>query len=357
MAEAGGARVASLSPPGRVGIVGAGLFGRFTIGAYEDTEDVSVLAVADENEASLRAVIAPGADLTRDWHTVVADERIEVIHVATPPNVRGPLVDAALGSGKSVFCEKPLALTLAEADQMIGEAKHEGVGLGVDYVMRHHPAYRFLARLAAERLAGAPKSMSFQNFAQIVPPGHWFWQRSASGGILVEHGVHFFDAFGLVAGPADRVAGRQLRESAVDVTVWYTEGAIGRFYHEFGFPSEAEYTSGVVAFERGHVEIEGWIPTRLTGALEVPPECLAELAASCGVDLTMECGDAVRIQASFPDRSEYYRRAIVAGMRDLIRRHRNPKHRLSVTAQDGRDSLALALAAQQACDTGQVVAV
>jgi hypothetical protein len=127
----------------------------------------------------------------------------------------------------------------------------------------------------------------------------------------------------------------------------------------------------VVVFEAGHVAIEGWIPTRLTGAavgLQFPegspagPEdlsgTLVEIGASCDValDVTVE-GGVVRFQASFPDRSEQYQKAIAAGMRDLVRRHRDPQHRPAVTAQDGRASLALALAAQRACDTNEIVLV
>jgi hypothetical protein len=153
--------------------------------------------------------------------------------------------------------------------------------------------------------------------------------------------------------------GRQLRTDAVEVTVCYESGVVGRYYHEFGFPHDVEYASGVVVFEAGHVAIEGWIPTRLTGAAAAASSgTLVEIAASCDVALDVTAGDGVvRFQASFPDRSEQYQKAIAAGMRDLVRRHRDPQHRPAVTAQDGRASLALALAAQRACDTNEIVLV
>jgi predicted dehydrogenase len=336
---------------------GAGLFGRFAIQAYAATGDIHVLAVADDDEASLLQVQAAGAHLTSDWLSILGDDRIEVVHVATPPFARAELVCAALGAGKSVFCEKPLALTVQDADVMIEQANRHGVVLGIDYVMRYQPAYRFLASLSASGLAGAPRSLSFQNFAQTVPRTHWFWDRSLSGGIFVEHGVHFFDIFGVVAGAASRVAGRQPRDTAVEATVWYRDGVVGRFYHEFNFPLEVEFASGVVAFEQGHVVIDGWIPTRLTGVVQASPEAVAAIGSASGVDLTLQVGDAVSFQATFLSREQRYRDAIVAGMRDLIRRHRDPNHALRVTAEDGRASLALALASQRACDTDRSVDV
>src|SRR6516164_7546701 len=126
MADPGSEFVPTLTPPGRIAVVGAGPFGRFTIESYAASRDLSVLAVADRDESALRAVPVSGLNLTTDWRTVLSDERVEVVHVATPPFVRGSVVDAALTAGKSVFCEKPLALTIAEADGMIEEAEHVG---------------------------------------------------------------------------------------------------------------------------------------------------------------------------------------------------------------------------------------
>ena len=111
-----------LSPPGRVALVGAGAFGRFCIGAYGKSSDLEVVAVADPAPHALELVTAPSARLRSDWRAVVDDPQVEVVHLATPPHLRGEIVFAALQAGKSVFCEKPLALSLHEADAMIRAA-------------------------------------------------------------------------------------------------------------------------------------------------------------------------------------------------------------------------------------------
>lgn len=345
-----------LGSPGRVALIGAGAFGRFCIDAYLDAPDLHVVAAADPNPDALAGITSPTVRRQRDWRLLVADPEIEIIHVATPPFLRGDVILAALAAGRSVFAEKPLALTLAEVDRLVAAADEQGATLGIDYVMRHLPAYDALERLAGSRLFGALQSISFANFAQNVPPDHWFWRRELGGGILVEHGVHFFDAYGRVAGPAAEVWGTAPRESAIDVGVRYAGGALGRYYHEFAFPPAIERTVGISMFERGRIEIDGWIPERLTGVALAPAEAVSWVADLPALAVR-EDGELTRFSVEFPHREQQYREAIVAGMRDVVHRHRDRSWPLRVSAVDARESLALALAAQQAVDSAERVSL
>ncbi|HEX6508043.1 MAG TPA: Gfo/Idh/MocA family oxidoreductase [Chloroflexota bacterium] len=329
-------------------MVGAGAFGRFCIEAYRESGDVQVLAVADPDSQALAQVDAPDARLAQDWRDLLDDSAIEVMHLATPPHLRGEIVFHALSAGKSVFFEKPLALSLAEADAMIEAVENRGVGLGVNYVMRHLPAYRILEQLASSGRIGQLRSISFQNFAQSLPSDHWFWDPRKSGGIFVEHGVHFFDAYGRIAGIPTHVSGSSPRREAVEATVVYDSGVVGRFYHEFAFPREIERAIGISFFERGWVEIEGWIPTRLGGAAMVSLDSLPTIAGDVPHPVLTRDGDVTRFQLDFPDRERSYRSAVVAGMRDMVRRHRDPAHHMTVSVEEARASLALALACQEA---------
>jgi predicted dehydrogenase len=225
--------------------------------------------------------------------------------------------------------------------------------VGVNYVLRHHPAFEFVARLSASALFGPLRTFSLQNFAQFLPCDHWMWDTEKSGGILVEHGVHFFDAYGQIAGAPEEVWGSAPRKEAVEVTVRYVSGAIGRFYHEFAWPQKVERTYGIMFFERGYVEINGWIPERVHGRVDAPAAALdavvRPLCPSLEVD---EDSGAISFDVRFPDRQAAYRSAIVDGMRDLIAKHRGPSHRMVVSEHDALDSLSLALGARRAVVTG-----
>src|SRR5690606_14636556 len=86
-----------------------------------------------------------------------------------------------------------------------------GVRLTVDYVMRHNPFWDAAARLRRDGVLGRLLQMDLVNHAAglDLPPDHWFWDPAQSGGIWVEHGVHFFDAFAWVAGAPGDVAASQ----------------------------------------------------------------------------------------------------------------------------------------------------
>jgi hypothetical protein len=109
-----------------------------------------------------------------------------------------------------------------------------------------------------------------------------------------------------------------------------------------------ERTLGTSFFEQGFVEIEGWIPTRLSGAVlmptgDLPKEMMPNLLLSTERD-----GDVVRFHLQTPHRQESYESGIVAGMREMVRKHRDPWYQMTVHMDDVRSSLALALACQEA---------
>lgn len=346
-----------LSAPGRVALVGAGAFGRFCMDAYDRADDLEVVAVADPLPEALAQIHTPSARLDADWRTVVDDPRVEVVHLATPPYLRQEMVFAALEAGKSVFCEKPLATALNEADAMIRASRLSGAALGVNYVMRFQPAYRLLEVLAASGVMGKLRTISFQNFAQALAPEHWFWDRGKSGGIFVEHGVHFFDAYARIAGAASHVTGTIPRREAVDASVSYASGVFGRFYHEFAFPKDVERTVGIAFFERGHVEIEGWIPTRLSGAIMASSSDSPELEVPDFPLVLRRERDVTHFHLEFPDRQRSYEAAIVSGMREMVRKHRDADFQITVPVEDARESLALGIACQEAAVTRQPLAV
>jgi predicted dehydrogenase len=342
-----------MAPEGRVAVVGAGGFGQFVLDAYRQAPGIAVVAIADPKLAGRVLQSHPDLPIEPDWRTLLADPAVEIIHLATPPFLRGAIVLPALRAGKGVLCEKPLALSLEEADEMIAVSAATGSALGTNYVLRHHPAFAALTLLGSSGLFGPPYTFSLQNFAQALPDDHWMWDQARSGGILVEHGVHFFDAYGQIAGRPERVWGTAPRPEAVQVSVQYAGGALGSYYHEFAFPHAVEHTLGIVIFRRGFVKIEGWIPERLDGKVMAPAEALRQAIGPLQLPFDLwEEGEVTRFAVEFTDRREAYQAAITRGMRELIACQRDAGAALTVSLQNARESLALALAARRATETG-----
>src|SRR5438045_9710008 len=112
-------------------------------------------------------------------------------------------------------------------------------------MQRYNPLFALVKKIHQEKLLGNFLHGYFENYAsdQNLHPDHWFWDKSKSGGIFIEHGVHFFDLFagwlgkGKVVGAwqLSRANSRQQITDRVQATVLYNGGLVN-FYHGFDQP-------------------------------------------------------------------------------------------------------------------------
>ena len=94
-------------------------------------------------------------------------------------------------------------MTLEQADAMIALARKRELLLAVNLMQRYNPLFEAVKRLIESQILGELLHGYFENYAsdENLPPDHWFWDRAKSGGIFIEHGVHFFDMFAGWLGP------------------------------------------------------------------------------------------------------------------------------------------------------------
>lgn len=352
----------------RLGIIGIGGFGRFCLEEFLRLPEIRVTAIAG-TQPEKYARLAQQYQIpyvTTNWRTLVQHPEVDLIHLATPPNLRAPVVFAAAEAGKHVFCEKPLALSLDEADAMLLAAQRGQIKVGINFVMRYAPLYTALRAIVTEGLLGQPIHALFENHAGDLPDDHWFWNPRLSGGILVEHGVHFFDIFSYLFGAGTSVwaASAQRDNGAEDrwaVTMRYHAQMIASFYHAFYTPSALEQVSCQVHFERGHVELAGWIPERLhlDGLVDAdaaarlcelfPEATLHPLAPS--PSHVQASGRTAPVQyritaaVSGGEKQAIYRRAVGEALLDFLHWTNDSAHQPRVTGADGRAALATALRA------------
>ncbi|MGH3334795.1 MAG: Gfo/Idh/MocA family protein, partial [Nocardioides sp.] len=121
-----------------LGIVGAGGFATFLVGAAGSLPGVTVRSVADVRpEAARRLADAQGARVAEPWTDLLTDAAVDVVVVATTPDSHASIAQAALEAGKHVFVEKPLALDDAEARDLVATVVRTGKVLVVDHVLRY----------------------------------------------------------------------------------------------------------------------------------------------------------------------------------------------------------------------------
>ena len=356
-------------------IGGGGAFGRFIASALPLVPGLELRAIAGSNaERARRAAGDLGVPFwTVDYEELAARAEVDLVVVASPPHLHAAMALAALRRGKAVFVEKPLATTLEDGLAVLAEARRRGLPAGIDYVMRYSPVYQAAQRLVREGALGALRRAEFRNDAgdEGLSAEHWFWDRSRSGGIFIEHGVHFFDVYGALIGadPVD-VHGVALtrdgtdQQDVVHAAVRYANGVLATYTHAFDKPSRLEAQEGLLVFDRGSARISGWTPVRLELTGLVAPAERAALESIPGLNLeTVEAFDqrerAMRgrgqpfevaehvrgLLAPAEDSQELYRRAVAAALADLVAALRDPAHRARVTLADGVVSLAVAAVA------------
>ena len=237
-------------------------------------------------------------------------------------------------------------------------------------MQRYNPLFEAVRQLISSRALGEFLHGSFDNFAadEGLSPEHWFWDRAKSGGIFIEHGVHFFDLFEGWLGPGQVVAAhRTLRagqgfEEQVQCSVRYAGGALVDFHHSFTQPSRLDRQEFRLSFERGDILLEEWVPVRarIRAAVdEAQTRTLMDLFPGARLDVLKTYGGAgraargrhhdldlaqqIELHAGASDeKMRRYCELLRALFDDQLAWLRNRAHPRKITERNGRDSLAMA---------------
>ncbi|HEX7010811.1 MAG TPA: Gfo/Idh/MocA family oxidoreductase [Phycisphaeraceae bacterium] len=368
-----------VAPPQTLGyaLIGAGRFARFCLDQYQTIEQLKPVAVWNRTTSRAQELAQErGLKAYDDLDQMLRDPAVHLVHIATTPDLHAQHALMALEQGKHVLVEKPLATTLVDAQRMIQAAAQRDRRLAVNFMMRYSPLTQPVMELIRANLLGAPLRGSYTNRAGDagLPPDHWFWDETRSGGIFVEHGVHAFDLLRGWLGEGAVVNALRLRRPQTELVdqvigeVRYGSQTTASFYHGFLQPSLLDKQDLRLIFERGQLRLEGWIPHRLTidALLDEPKiEQLQQLLPGAQVQTLHQLEDQERPvqrrhvreeadrlirltwRAPEEDPARLYGQALRALMEDFLEAIRQPQHPMRVTAQDGRAALELALEADR----------
>lgn len=263
-----------MSTPLRFAVVGAGGFARFAAAQFLKRPGVQLAAVHDPDAHAMQALaaLAPGVRPCADLAPLLADPSIDLVYIASPPFLHHEQSLQALRAGKHVICEKPAALTAAQAGEVRQEAAERGLLFVVNLMQRYNPLYDAVSQLVRRQLLGEFLHGFFENYAsdEFLPAGHWFWDEGRSGGIFIEHGVHFFDMFAGWLGEGRVLSAQKIARpghpgiwDTVQCTVLYGGHAPVHFFHAFNQPKALDRQEMRLQFERGEITLHEWVPTRL----------------------------------------------------------------------------------------------
>ncbi len=358
------------------GLVGCGGFGIFCLEQYAPMHSLERVAVADADPQRAQETATRFGLAACSVDELLSRSDVDLVHVATPPFTHRELVEKALGAGKHVLCEKPLATNVEDARAMVDLACASGLVLAVNLIMRYNPLCEAVKTIVDERLLGEPLHGYFENYAkdEPLPAGHWFWDEDKSGGIFVEHGVHFFDLFAWWLGEGTATAAEQVvRPGAgfvdqVSCTAVYGGLPVPvNFYHGFTQATRMDRQEMRLLFERGSVTLDEWVPTRARVDALLDAKTLRRIhALAPGPEpeaLEVYAGDDRRCRGrhkeievdgrysivleSGADKMGLYGHVLRTLMADQLAAVDNPNHARRVDESNGLISLEMAAAARR----------
>jgi len=182
----------------RWGLIGCGDIARKRVApALRETPNSGLVSVsrARFSEAEQFANEFGARRWYADWKELIADEEIDAVYIATPVHLHAAQAIAAAQAGKHVLCEKPMAMTVAECDEMIGACSENNVHFGVAYYRHFYPVIDRIRSILASGEIGKPIFAQVNAFEWFdPPPSHprrWLLERDLSGGgPMFDFGCH-----------------------------------------------------------------------------------------------------------------------------------------------------------------------
>ena len=180
----------------RACLIGCGRAGMIHARNYKNKiENASIVALVDPVEAAVKAA-AEELGVTKcftDYTQMLNDPDIDAVIVVAPTDLHKQIVVDCAAAGKHIFCEKPMAMTVEECDEMIEACDKYGVKLQVGFMRRFDASFREAKRLVAEGAIGELVQIH-SNTRGPSKPRPWMYDIKKSNGILAEVNSHDIDA-------------------------------------------------------------------------------------------------------------------------------------------------------------------
>lgn len=334
--------------PKKVGIciIGVGRAGAVHVKNYsKHIFNSKVVAVVD---AVKEAAVKTAEEYDADWYTkheeALKRRDVDAVVISTPTFTHAKIAVDAAEAGKHIFCEKPMALTLREADEMITAARHSGVKLQMGFMRRFDEEFQTAKQMIEEGVIGKTAIIKSTGRGPGLPPP-WACNPETSIGMLAEVNSHDFDS-------VRWLMGSEIRRVYAEVGAIAVPELKGRYPN---FYDNAVVTLRLVNGSLGL--IDGSCPVKYGYDARV------EILGTEGVMLIGElkykaiivCKKETGVYTStFPSWRNRFEKAYLEEDRhfiDCIMNEKNP----TVSGEDGRAALEAVLAATKSFNEGKPV--
>ncbi len=205
----------------KTAVFGTGFMGRVHTEGIRRLGNVEIVAIAASSQEKARKfadeVSVEGA--TGDYRTLLKDPSLDAVHVCTPNALHFPMAMAALEAGKNVLCEKPLATTVAEAEQLVAKAKEKNLANCTFHNLRYYPMVQQMRRLRESGELGeiyAVQGTYSQDWLLYDTDWNWRIDTSANGRsrAFADIGTHWCDM-------VEHVTGQRISSLCADLQTFH----------------------------------------------------------------------------------------------------------------------------------------
>ena len=247
----------------KVGIVGVGFMGTTHVAGWAATP-AEIVGFTSETQQEAGA-------LAKQYNAKVyssLDEmlpEVDVVDICSPTHLHHDMALKAAAAGKHIICEKPLARTTRQAQEIVTACRKAGVQLLVAHVVRFFPEYALAYSAVAEGQIGKPGVIRLHrgSYRPKKPAGNWFLDEVKSGGILMDLMIHDYDYARWIAGEVESVSARRLTELHLEAPVDYglvilshRSGALSHIAGAWAYPPPTFRTHLEIAGDRGLIEFD-----------------------------------------------------------------------------------------------------
>lgn len=282
----------------RLAVIGCGDWGKNLVREFYQTPQADLVYCCDMQDSRLEWIrrAFPRVRTLTAPEAVFQDQKIDAVVIATPANTHAALASRALEAGKHVFVEKPIALSLADAEQCIATARTHNRKLMVGHLLRYHPAFLALKRLVDSGELGTIRYIYTQrlNLGRIRKDENAMWS-------LAPHDVSMvLDLFGQLPSAVTARGASFIQERIEDVvfiTLQFPDGRLGHIHLSWLDPhktrkitvvgsqkmvtfDDMEPTEKLRIFDKGaacdYDSYGGWWVTLRSGDIQIPRIDLTE---------------------------------------------------------------------------------
>ncbi len=275
-----------------IGIVGIGFMGMIHYLAAQRASGLRVVALCSRDAkklagdwTSIQGNFGPrgghmdlsGAACYRDFESLLADPQVDLVDLCVPNDAHAPMAIQALRAGKHVLVEKPIALSIESADELVGAARAAGKHLMVGHVLPFFPEFAFALDAVQSGRYGALKAA---HLLRVISKPDWssgIADPGRSGGPAIDLHIHDTHFVALVCGMPRAVHSTGVMEDGAvvhlttqylydqpDLAVSCTSGALSQAGRPFAHGFEFYLERATLAFEFANMGGEGHLATPLS---------------------------------------------------------------------------------------------